>query len=121
MRRRGHPHRPVCPWYLRDCGERPIRSFGRRAPSVGRVIAVAALSPLYFAETSWYDGPMIFLSTAWHAAQPSFFIIASAAAVSSAAYALPAANSAEATPTWTTFIVSPEKKRRRMVTERTRT
>ncbi len=35
-------------------------------------LAAAVLSPRYFAATSWYAGPTISLSTAWHAAQPSF-------------------------------------------------
>jgi MFS family permease len=47
--------------------------------------ACAFLSPLYLAATSTYAGPTIFLSIEWHAAQPSFFIIASALALSSAA------------------------------------
>jgi hypothetical protein len=36
-------------------------------------LAAAPASPLYFAATSWYAGPMTFLSIAWHAVQPLFF------------------------------------------------
>src|SRR5438552_13676871 len=44
--RRGHPHRPVCPWDLRDCdGSDVLRHSRRRAPSVGRTIAVGGRSP----------------------------------------------------------------------------
>src|SRR5206468_7351499 len=48
---------------------------------------------------------MIFLSTAWQAAQPSFFIIASAAAMSSAAWALPTTSTSDAIPAKASFIV----------------
>src|SRR5437763_15050262 len=48
---------------------------------------------------------MIFLSTAWQAAQPSFFIIASAAAMSSAACALPMTSTSDAIPAKASFIV----------------
>src|SRR5438067_3228963 len=51
-------------------------------------LADASLSSLYFAATSWYAGPTIFLSTAWQAAQPSFCIIAVPEAISSDAPAL---------------------------------
>src|SRR5438105_15767526 len=50
---------------------------------------------------------MTFLSTAWHAAQPSFFIIASAEALSRAAFALPATISAHANPANFNFIHFP--------------
>src|SRR5689334_13654551 len=39
-------------------------------------LAAAPLSPRYFAATCLYAGPTIALSTEWHAAQPSFCIIA---------------------------------------------
>src|SRR5438552_13285193 len=52
---------------------------------------------------------MIFLSTAWQAAQPSFFIIASAAAMSSAACALPTTSTSDAIPAKASFIVTPRR------------
>src|SRR6185437_440123 len=40
-------------------------------------ISTALGLPRYLAATSLYDGPTIFLSSEWHALQPSFFIMSS--------------------------------------------
>src|SRR4030095_5720827 len=42
-------------------------------------LVAASLSSLYLAATSRNAGPMTFLSTSWHEAQPCFFITDSAA------------------------------------------
>src|SRR5690349_5838450 len=67
--------------------------------------AWAFLSARYLAATSTYAGPTIFLSTAWQAAQPSFFINASAWALSSAAWAGAATSAAAASVRNASFMV----------------
>src|SRR5450631_1622675 len=70
-------------------------------------LATAPASPLYLAETSIYGGPTSFLSMVWQAAQPSFFIIASAVVLSSAAWAPPATSRPAAKTKHWRFMQSP--------------
>src|SRR4029453_16329636 len=77
--------------------------------------ATASLSLLYLAATSTYDGPTSFLSIAWQSAQLSFFINASAAALSSTAWAAPAVSSAAAAAiAGTAFIEAPKSGQRKV-------
>src|SRR4030095_8196756 len=81
--------------------------------------AAAPASPRYFAAPSLYDGPTTFLSTAWQAVQPSFFISSSP---ESAARAAPVASTPATRITAAIFIVTPSGewgKTHRMVLEAT--
>src|SRR5690242_1820841 len=66
--------------------------------------AAAEASPLYFAATSLYEGPITFLSSEWQALQPFFFIMSSSssATATEAMASVLAASSAAAN-----FIVAP--------------
>src|SRR5512141_2015414 len=69
--------------------------------------AGALASPRYFAATSLYAGPTTFLSIAWHAVQPSFFINSSP---ESAARAAPVARTPATRITAAIFIDAPSER-----------